>query len=120
MKRLLTFDITSQDSCCLSEFLLDKRHKFHVIKRYASSLNMQCAENIYEYHSSQMLALSCATLTCFRGKISMGASKIEGGMLKFINFGCLAQMRRSEGIQLEQALMDIYDLYLYNIETART
>ena len=55
----------------------------------------------------------------FRASRDKDLTKLDGTMRKLMEFGRLAQMGWSAGIQLERGLADTYEWYLANIETVR-
>jgi GDP-L-fucose synthase len=65
------------------------------------------------------LAQLIAKVTGFRGQLSTDPTKPDGTMRKLMDVGRLAQMGWSARIQLEQGLVETYEWYLANIETAR-
>ena len=66
------------------------------------------------------LAQLVAKVTGFTGKISTDPTKPDGTMRKLMDVGRLSQMGWSARIKLEQGLVDTYEWYLANAQTART
>ena len=66
------------------------------------------------------LAQMIAKVTGFTGQISTDSTKPEGTMRKLMDVGRLAQMGWSARIELEQGLINTYEWYLANAQTART
>jgi GDPmannose 4,6-dehydratase/GDP-L-fucose synthase len=66
------------------------------------------------------LALMIAKVTGFTGKIRTDTKKPDGTVRKLMDVSRLSQMGWRSGIQLEDGLVDTYEWYLANAQTART
>ena len=65
------------------------------------------------------LAQLVADVTGFRETISTDPTRPDGTMRKLLDVGRLSQMGWSSRIKLEQGLVNTYEWYLSNAQTAR-
>ncbi|WP_354689773.1 GDP-L-fucose synthase [Lentibacter algarum] len=114
-----------------------RREFLHVDDMAAASLFvLNLSKDIYDEHSKPMLshinvgtgtdvsilelAQLVAKITGYSGKISTDPSKPDGTMRKLMDVGRLDKMGWRASIDLEQGLIDTYEWYLGNMQSART
>ena len=102
----------------------------------ASLFVLNLSKDIYEQNTDPMmshinvgsgtdisifeLAMLVAKVTGYKGQISTDHTKPDGTMRKLMNVDRLAKMGWSAQIQLEKGLVDTYEWYLENVQTARS
>ena len=114
-----------------------RREFLHVDDMAAASLFvLNFSKNIYGENTEPMLshinvgtgadvsilelAQLVAKITGYSGEISTDPSKPDGTMRKLMDVGRLDKMGWRASIDLEQGLIDTYEWYLANMQSART
>ena len=80
-----------------------------------SHINVGCGTDISILELAQLVAKT----TGYKGKISSDLTKPDGTMRKLMNVERLHKMGWRPGIELEKGLVDTYEWYLANMQSAR-